>query len=237
MKKIILLGICIAALLLSAGCNSPPEEVNDNPSIDRTDTEDITESMQKGDPGVQPEEIKNMLSTQPEQYMIEYKAYEHTLEEKTYTWYARGVDLRIDTLEGNMQSRLYTNLDGSVSCYKSGADWTCKKMPDRVNQQNDLEKEIETIKSYIDTANATRQLPDNRIANITCKCYYTKIDDTPYNRSAGPKMYLRYCISPDGMLFYAEGETGSGIYYYGVDKYSTNVSDADYALPAEAKDE
>lgn len=237
MKKIILLGICIAAVLLSAGCNSPPEEANDNPSIDRTDTEDITASMQKGDPGVQPEEIKNLLSIQPEQYMIEYKAYAHTPEEKTYTCYVRGVDLRIDTLEGNMQSRLYTDMNGSVSCYKPGADWTCKKMPNRVNQQNDLEKEIETIKSYIDTANATRQLPDNRIANITCKCYYTKLDDTPYNRSAGPKMYLRYCISPDGMLLYAEGETGTGIYYYGVDKYSTNVSDSDFILPAEAKEE
>ena len=234
MKKIILRGICIAALLLSAGCNSPPKEVNDNPSIDRTDTGDITASMQK----VQPDEIKNLLSTKPEQYMIEYKAYEHTPEEKTYTYYVRGVDLRIDTREGNMQSRLYTNKEGSVSCYKPGADWTCKKMPNRVNQQSDLEKEIEKIKSYIDTANATRRLPDNnRIANITCKCYYTNLDDTPYNGSAGPKMFLRYCISPDGMLLYAEGETGSGIYYYDVDKYSTNVSDADYALPAEAKEE
>jgi hypothetical protein len=162
MEKSAFLIICLAAVLLFAGCNSPKEgakettgtsQVNDAEKNNGEETvrTQKTVTTQKSDSGSQQsggllDDIKGLFTSRPGQYMVEYKTSITMKNQKdstgTMAFYYRGADqIRTDTYMDNLERRYYMNKDNFVMCNKQGGVWSCMKIDKGQQKEQDPNKD------------------------------------------------------------------------------------------------
>jgi hypothetical protein len=231
MKRTLFLMICLAAVLLSAGCNNSQKEAKDSTATTVAQTSS----------GGLADEVKNLFSGRPAEYMVEYKStmsVDNDQAKSMHAYYYRGDQMRIDMSNEAMETRFYTNKEEYISCTKQGEVWGCLKMQDAQNQPREKEpaQDMDELKKNIEEEKATR-LPERVIAGVTCKCFYSKITiNMPSAKETGmSEIETTYCVSPEGIPLYIESKTENMHSIQEATGYSTRVADADFIPPAEPK--
>lgn len=251
MMKSAFMVICIAAVLLSAGCNSSKDgtketTVTSQVNGEETNANEKTVTTQKSGSGSPQsggllDDIKGLFTSRPGQYLIEYKTSITMNNQKdssgTMAFYYRGADqIRTDMYMDNMESRYYMNKDDVIMCNKQGGEWSCMRIEKGQQQEQDPNKDMDELKNDIETNPVTR-LPDRVIIGINCKCFNVKMN---INMERAEEMGVSevdttYCISPAGVPFYTESRSEGMSSVQEATRYSTSVSDADFIPPAEPK--
>ena len=220
MEKSMFLVICLAAVLLSAGCNSPQGGANDANAVKTTKLEDKPAAAQDAPAASKPsggamDDVANLFSGRPAQYMVEYAMTTDVNGDQskgTYAYFFRGEQSRMDISMDGLDSKYYMNKDGAVMCTKQEGQWTCMKLQDAQSQpsQKDPAQDMDELKKNIEANKATR-LPDRVIAGVTCKCFNTKITiNMPNAKETGmSEIDTTYCVSPEGIPLYSESTTQS----------------------------
>jgi len=247
--------ICIAAVLLSAGCNSPPQGTKETTGTSQLNVEEKnngeetaqkTVTTQKSDSGSQQsggllDDIKGLFTSRPGQYMVEYKTSITMRNQKdsagTMAFYYRGADqIRTDMYMDNMESRYYMNKDDVIMCNKQGGEWSCMKIEKGQQQEQDPNKDMDNFMSNVETNPVTRLL-DRVIIGINCKCFNvkTKIKMERAEEMGVSEVDSTYCISPAGVPLYTESRSEGMSSVQEATRYSNSVSDADFIPPAEPK--
>ena len=246
MEKNMLLVICMAAVLLSAGCNGPSGTKETTGSTQAV-SEEKTVTTQKSESGSKPsggvlDDITGLFASRPVEYMVEYKTSITMKNEEesagTMAFYYRGADqIRTDMYMDNMESRYYLNKDDFVMCNNQGGEWSCMKIQKGQSQQQDVNKNMDDLKKNVETNPVTR-LPDRVIIGIICKCFNVKVTvNMQRAKETGlSEIESISCVSPQGVPLYTESKSEGMSSIQEATRYSTSVSDADFVPPAEPKD-
>ncbi|MBN2251156.1 MAG: hypothetical protein JW724_03665 [Candidatus Altiarchaeota archaeon] len=240
MVKNFIPAICLAAMILSAGCTSPPEGAKEETGVSRLDDEGKTVTTQETGSGGLLDDIKGLFQSRPGQYMVDY-ATTFTMEGRGESgrmafYYGGGDRVRTDTVMDDRESRFYMNRGDFVMCGKEAGEWTCIKLGEQ-GAGEDVNKDMEEVMDDFDTSPVTR-LPERVIAGTNCKCFGMTINaDIAQAKGSGLSEWDHiYCLSPEGIPLYMEVNSAEMSSIMKATKYSTRVSDSDFIPPAEPTD-
>ncbi len=240
-----ILGIVMILLLAVVACNSntPTQQANtdkvsadtsakDVPTQAKTakDTSSISaDTPSKKIPDSVPQEkliaknanteLKNILG-QKIQYKVSYDVTAAGTASKM-TQYISGNKIRIDTLTQGFEIRSYLFDKEFNSCNKITGDWICQKID---YKQSDSDKTQTDAKANVEKYDV-QSTGTKVVAGVTTSCYRITVTDG----------IVDYCYSPDYVPLYVKTTAGKASSELTATSYSLSVSEADFALPAQAK--
>ncbi len=164
-------------------------------------------------------ELKNILG-QKIQYKVSYDVTAAGTASKM-TQYISGSKIRIDTITQGFEIRSYLLDKEFNSCNKITGDWMCQKID---YKQSDFDKTQEDAKANVEKYDV-QSTGTKVVAGVTTSCYRITVKDG----------IVDYCYSPDYVPLYVKTTAGQASSELTATSYSTSVSEADFALPAQAK--
>jgi len=231
MSKIFIAFFCVA-VLLTCGCNQTNTQ---QPNDGNAQTNAVTKTTASS--GGALDDINGLLHMDIPQYMVEFQTPSSDQNppgnQITKDWYYKNGLIRTNLIVDQNETRTYVNGSNAFTCINQAGNWTCYIIARHANISNPLQD----MKDDIDSSQIT-PLPDKVIAGANAKCFKS----TTNNNMIGAVgvMNKSYCLSPEGVPLYEES-TGTSIYtsihiISTATKYSTQVSDSDFILPAEPQD-
>lgn len=226
MRKFLIFIAVVALMLALAGCKEDFEDKSTSSSAG-SDSQVVKKTSADKDMS---EDFRSMVTKKSNlkfmaMYDISIDAQGQKTSYKTAQYLGGSDRLRMDTTMQGVETRAYLLPDGYYSC-NNRQGWQCLKMAneDQAGQQ-DYTENFKDVEKSPDDYDITYQ-GTMSVAGTTAQCWgITYTGQT-----------MKYCFSSEGVPLYMEMSGPTMKYLMKATKYSTSVSDSDFALPAKAQD-
>ncbi len=225
MREFLVMAIALALLF---GCPGTEPEVQQKPTAEQPAAEQQAPAEEEQGAAGALESFLGALQGQSG-WMVTYLMSGTDMQASELSQYVMGGEkLRTDFVVSGTETRTYILDKDFYTCTNDGA-WTCFKfeMQESASDMSyQLGSEVESNPNkYTITADGTME-----VAGVTASCYRIVSDEGT----------TRYCVSAEGVPLYIQTNSGTGeegtMIEMKATTYSTQVSEADFALPAEAQE-